>query len=232
MVAAHGPESIVAEGYTTPDAQNVIVAQCVANDFQWLLLYEDDTLPPANALILLEEYMAEMEFPIVSGLYFSKSHPTWPLVFRGRGNGAYMDFTLGDRVMCDGVPTGFVLIHRSILEWFSKHSPLYQIPDGRKIPKVFEFPRAAWYDPEHDAYFSTMGTSDLAFCDRILKEDVFRKTGWTQVAGKKNPFVCDTRIMCGHIDINGQRWPQDAEQVLLTGRTRAARTNGHRTPPT
>jgi hypothetical protein len=225
MIAAHGPSSVVAEGYTTPDAQNVIVMQCLENGFEWCLFYEDDTLPPADALIRLDEHMAEMKYPIVSGLYFSKSHPTWPLVFRGRGNGAFMNFTLGDQVMCDGVPTGFVLIHRSILEWFAKNSPKYQIPDGRTISRIFEFPRAAWYDPEQDAYFSTMGTSDLYFCDRILKEKVLSKTGWGHLAKEQYPFLCDTRIFCGHIDINGQRWPHDAEQVLLTGRTRAAHRN-------
>lgn len=226
MIAAHSPPSVVAEGYTTPDAQNVIAMQCLEGGFEHCLLYEDDVLPPANALILLEEHMAEKKYPLVSGIYFSKSHPTWPLVFRGRGNGAFMDFTMGDQVRCDGVHTGFTLIHRSLLEWFAKNSPLYQIPDGRRVPRIFEFPRAAWYDPEQDAYFSTMGTSDLFFCDRILKEKVLEKTGWEHLAKEKNPFLCDTRIFCGHIDINGQRWPQDAEQVLLTGRARAARDKG------
>ncbi len=54
---------------------------------------------------------------VVSGLYFSKGVPSWPLIFRGRGNGAFLNFRIGDRVWCDGIPTGFLLVHMSVIRW-------------------------------------------------------------------------------------------------------------------
>ena len=217
IISNHMPESVVAQGYTTADAQNVCVEQCITQGFEWLLLYEDDVLPPSDAFIRFEEYMLAGDTPIISGLYFSKAHPTWPLTFRGRGNGCFTNYQLGDKVWCDGVPTGFVFIHRSVLEWFWKNTAPYQMPDGHKIPQIFEFPRKAWYDPEQDRYFAHMGTSDLYFCDRILKESVLEKTGWTVLAKKKYPFLVDTNMFCRHIDIHGAIFPDNAERILTGG---------------
>jgi hypothetical protein len=41
-------------GYTVADAQNVIIDLAVKNDFEWLLLIEDDTMPPPDAFLRLE----------------------------------------------------------------------------------------------------------------------------------------------------------------------------------
>ena len=58
-------------------------------------------------------YMQQGDVPVVSGLYFTKSEPSEPLIYRGRGSGAYLDFRMGDKVYADGVPTGCLLIHHS-----------------------------------------------------------------------------------------------------------------------
>jgi len=220
MIAAHLPESIIAQGYTVADAQNVIVERFIRDKFSWLLLYEDDILPPADAFLKLDQHMRNEEIPIISGLYFSKGEPSWPLVFRGRGNGCYTDFNVGEQVWCDGVPTGFLLIHRSILQWFWVHAPHYQLPDGRKIPRVFETPRRAWYDPEQDRYFAQMGTSDLYFCDQIKQQEVLAKTGWEKLSKKRYPLLCDSSILCGHCSLDGVRYPEGGSQVITPRKAR------------
>jgi len=37
-------------------------------------------------------------------------------LYRGRGNGSFRDFKVGDKVWCDGVPFGCTLIHGSIIK--------------------------------------------------------------------------------------------------------------------
>lgn len=216
VMASHGPQTITPMNYTTPDAQNVIVERMILDKYEWLILWEDDVLPPFDTLMKFNMHMEKMTAPIVSGLYFTKGSPSWPLVFRGRGNGAYYrGWEVGDQVWADGVPTGIVMIHHSIIEWFWRNSQEYKLADGRKMRRVFEFPRKSWYDPEQDRYFAQMGTSDLFFCDRILREDVLSKTGWKAFAKKKYPFLVDTSIYCGHIDLpSGQVYPQAAGGVL------------------
>lgn len=207
VTASHAPDSVIAMGYNVADAQNACVERAYLDKYEWMVFWEDDVLPPFDALMKLSMHIEKQTAPIISGLYFSKSEPCWPLLFRGRGNGSFRDFKIGDQVWCDGVPTGFLLVHMSIMNWMWEHSPDYALPDGRKIKKVFEFPRESWYDPEQDRYFAQMGTSDLYWCDRIVKENILAKTGWSKFAKMEYPFLVDTSIYCQQIDLHGKYYP-------------------------
>lgn len=101
------PDTCVPFRYTVAHAQNIIVKHFLEarENYEFLLLLEDDTIPPPDLFILLDEYLRNGP-PIVSGLYFQKSFPIEPLIYRGRGNGAFRDFKLGQKVWADGVPTG------------------------------------------------------------------------------------------------------------------------------
>ena len=77
------------------------------------------------------------DVPVVSGLYFTRGYPSEPLVYRGRGNGYYGDWRIGDKVWADGVPTGCLLIHCSILRAMWKDSEEYQV-SGQTLRRVFE----------------------------------------------------------------------------------------------
>lgn len=213
VTANHLPETI-GMGYHTADAQNVCLERAYLDKYEWLLLWEDDVLAPFDSLLKLSVHMEKMEAPIISGLYYSKSEPCWPLVFRGRGNGAYRNFKTGDQVWCDGVPTGFFLMHSSVFRYLWENSPDYQLPDGRKIKQVFRFPRDSWFDPEQDRYFSEMGTSDLALCDRIRKQNVLTRAGWKDLAKKPYPFLCDTSIYAQQIDLQGKMYPKNCREIL------------------
>lgn len=230
VTANHLPDT-VGMGYHTADAQNLCLERAVLDKYEWMLLWEDDVLAPFDSMLRLAVHMEKMRAPIISGLYFSKSEPTWPLIFRGRGSGAFLDFEVGERrdpktkqllydglVWADGVPTGFLAIHRSIFDWVWKNSPDYQLPDGRKIKQAFKFPRESWFDPEQDRYFAQMGTSDLAFCDRLIKENVFAKTGWASLAKKKYPFLVDTNLYAQQIDLQGKLYPNNCNEILAPKR--------------
>lgn len=214
IIAPYFHNSVAAVGYQIADAQNVIAERVILDKYEWLLLVEDDVIAPFDAMLRLDEHITRGDTPIISGFYYTKSDPSWPLIFRGRGNGCFLDFKFGDQLWVDGVCTGFVLIHSSIIKYFWENSPKYKLPDGRTVSQVFEFPRKAWIDPETNNYFSELGTSDLHFCNRIIKEDVLRKTGWSKVAGHKYPFLVDTRIFCHQIDPYGRLYPQSASRIL------------------
>lgn len=186
-------------GFNIDDAYNSIVAHALTLGVEWLITIEDDVILPPNAFIKLEEWQRKGDVPVVSGLYYLKSEPTLPLVFRGRGNGAYKDFLVGDHVWCDGLPMGCLMIHTSLLRWVWDRSPEYNSADGQKLRKVFETPRQVFYDPESGGFQRMSGTQDLYFFDKLLEHDVLSKTGWKNVARKKWPFLCDTSIFCQHI---------------------------------
>jgi GT2 family glycosyltransferase len=128
-------------GYLVAEAQNIIVDLAVAQDFQWVFFLEDDVVLPVDAFIRLNEYMKSEEYPIVSGLYFIKCTPSEPIVYRGRGNSCFAKFKPGDLVWADGIPTGCLLVHSSVLKIMHKESEEYVVPgSGQKIRRVFETP--------------------------------------------------------------------------------------------
>ena len=196
--------------YALPDAQNLIAQEAVKGEYEWLLLIEDDNVLPPDAFVKLNEYMHKKDVPIVSGLYFSRSIPSEPLIFRGRGTSVYWDWKFGDKVWCDGVPTGTLLINVSILKAMYDESPEYTVPYSNvSARRIFEIPQKMWTDGGGN-FVTLTGTTDLQWCTRIIEGDFFTKAGWPKYAKKKYPFLVDTQIFVKHIDRNtGEQFPPE-----------------------
>lgn len=192
--------------YQIADAQNLIVKEFIEKDFEWLFLLEHDVILPVDAYVRLNAHIRSELNPIVSGLYFTKSIPAEPMVYRGRGNSYYTKFKYGDYVWADGVPTGCLLIHNSILKAMWKDAPEYN-NQGTKCRRIFDTPRDLHYDPLTGQWNSTTGTSDLDWCTRIMKEGYLKKAGWDKHAKMKYPFLIDTNIYCKQIDEMGITYP-------------------------
>lgn len=196
-------------GYLVADGQNLIAHEALSKGFEWVLFLEDDTMPPVDLFLRMADHIEKKTAPMVSGLYHVKGG-TEPMVYRGRGNGAFKDWKDGDLVWADGVPTGCLLVHASILAEMAKVSPNYRITsagDVFSVRKIFESPRQAWLDPRSGGYQKMLGTSDLWFCEQVMKQGILAKAGWTKVAKRPFPFLVDTRIRCGHVDRNtGKVW--------------------------
>ena len=133
--------------FQVADAQNLIVAKCLELDFEWLLLLEDDVVPPVDLFVKLNDYMREGQVPVVSGLYYLKSEPSEPIIYRGAGTGSFHDFELGEKVWADGVPTGCLLIHHAILRTMWDDSEEYNV-GSQTVRMVFQSPAKSWMDPE------------------------------------------------------------------------------------
>ncbi len=201
--------------YQVADAQNLITKIALDKEFEWVLLYEHDVCPPPDAFVRLNFYMRDARYPVVSGLYFTRALPSEPLVFRGRGNGAYDKFRLGEKVWADGVPTGFLLIHTSLLKAMWADSEAYDVPllsGTTTVRRVFNTPRDQWSDPEQGAWLNTTsGTSDLDWCSRVIDGGYLSKAGWgaflDTLEDARFPFLVDTRILCRHVNPDGSIFP-------------------------
>jgi len=194
--------------YTVHDAQNLAVKAAIEGGFQWLMFIEHDTMPPADSFIRFTEYMDKGDIPVVSGLYFTRSVPPEPMVYRGRGNHYYRNWKLEDKVWVDGVPTGLLLIHCRLLKAIYDDSPEYNIlhTDG-SARRVFDSPAQQWFNEETGANETLIGTSDLDFCGRIIKGNYLEKAGFPLVAKKRYPFLIDTNIYAKHINPDGTQFP-------------------------
>jgi hypothetical protein len=205
-------------GFQLADAENLTAKVVVEGNFSWFLSFEDDNLPPLNALVKLNEYIIKNDTPIVSGLYFTKSVPPEPILYRGMGKGYYADWKLGDKVWVDGVPFGFNLIHGSIIKALWNESPEYVV-NGTVTRRVFDAPSESYIDPLTGGWMNQAGTSDLAWCARIMKEDIFTKAGWPEYQKKQFPFLVDTSIFVKHIDrATGMQYPMALPKAFMDGK--------------
>lgn len=211
--------STAAIGFLVADGQNLI-AHSALQTGQHLLLLEDDTAPPPSLFLHLREHVlglyGKSTYPIISGLYFIKgSQPREPLIYRGRGNGPYTGpdyqraLKAGGLLLCDGVPTGCLYVHRLILEVMAEKVPAYEIASAQMrvvVPKIFETPASCWQDPNTGMWQTATGTSDLHFCDQLEKLGVWDdrriKQAWPHLVGRKYKLAVDCRIRCGHLDRN------------------------------
>lgn len=198
-------------GFMVADARNVIATKFVESGCEWLLFIDHDTIIPRDFILRANERMVEGKIPVWSGLYFTKSVPSEPLVYRGRGNSYYADWKMGDQVWVDGIPMGCTMIHRSILKVLYDESPEYHMSNIR-AKRIFETPAKVYEDPQTRAWFTSTGTEDLAWCDRVIKEDVFKKAGWPKYAKMEYPFLIDTSIFCRHIEFDGIQYPSRGEE--------------------
>jgi hypothetical protein len=192
--------------YQVADAQNLIVKEAIEKDFEWLFLLEHDVLLPPDGFIRLNEYIREKRHPVVSGLYYTRSRPPEPMVYRGRGTSFYTDWKLGDKVWVDGVPTGCLLIHMGLLRAMWDESEEYTL-NGIKTRRVFVTPNNVWYDPESGQFNTKTGTSDLEWCSRVMEGNYFAKAGWDEYQSMRWPFLIDTNLACAHINPNGEKFP-------------------------
>ena len=154
--------------------------------------------------------MDKGDIPVVSGLYFTRSVPPEPMVYRGRGNHYFRKWLLGDRVWVDGVPTGMLLIHSKLLKAVWNDSPEYTVPNTNRVTRrVFDTLSQTWFNEENGANETLASTSDLNFCTRVINGDYLTKAGFPEIAKKKYPFLVDTNIFARHIEKNGVQFPID-----------------------
>jgi len=201
-------------GFQVADAENLIAKSVVENDFEWYLSFEHDNIPPNDAFVKLNQYMIKGDIPVIAGLYFTKSVPPEPMIYREKGRGYYADWKLGDKVWARGIPFGFTLIHASLIKTLWNESPEYNCY-GTVTRRVFNTPADGRLDPDSGGWMASSGTSDLEWCDRLIRENIFKKAGWSKIQKKPYPFLVDTGIFVSHIDNNGLRWPISLPKAFL-----------------
>jgi hypothetical protein len=198
--------SFYALRYQVADSQNMCVKALVEGDFQWMLFIEHDTCPPPDAFMKINKYIRDNSHPVVSGLYYTRSRPSEPLVFRGDGTSCYTDFEIGEKVWVDRVPTGFLLISGDLLKKMWEESEEYTVA-GQVTRRVFDTPRDLWFDPETNHFNTMVGTSDMYWSRRVIKDGFLERSGWPDFQEKQYPFLIDTTIFCRHINIDGEVFP-------------------------
>ena len=154
-------------------ARNEIVEVALRDKAEHVLFLDSDVLfPPHSFQTLLLRQRNNPEHKIISGVYWSKSNPTFPLVFVEEGRGSLLDWRIGDYIKTWGIGMGLVLIHTDVFR--AMEPPWFEIDYGLTVNK------------ETGGISSSSMTEDLPFCDK---------------AGKLGFEIwVDTGIQAGHYD--------------------------------
>ncbi len=201
--------------YQLVDAENIIAKTLVEGKWEWLLFIESDNVLPPDTFIKLNQYMIKGDVPVVGGLYFTKSVPPEPMIYREMGMGYYANWKMGEKVWCSGLPFGCTLIHASLIRELWKDSPEYMV--GNTLTRrVFKHPENNIQDPS--GYAVVAGTTDLNFCKELKEKNIFTRAGWAKYQKMKHPFLVDTSIFVQHIDNDGVKWPLSLPKEFLEGK--------------
>ncbi|MBN3037160.1 MAG: hypothetical protein JW834_01815 [Candidatus Diapherotrites archaeon] len=104
--------------YKPLDVARQRIAENMSTDY--LLFMDTDTLPPANAF----QKLVAHDVPIVGGLYFQKTPPFKPLLWKRReGDPPFWPITKwasGEVVEVDGTGCGFLLVKKEVFDALEK----------------------------------------------------------------------------------------------------------------
>lgn len=98
------------------DARNEIVDFAIEQNAKYIFWLDDDVVAPGDAFLKLYRHQKD----IINGVYWSKSNPPMPLLFRNHLEGPYWDWHVGDLIEIDAAGNGLTLVktdvYRTILD--------------------------------------------------------------------------------------------------------------------
>ena len=128
-----------------------IAEYAVENGADWVLYLDDDVIFPPNTLLQLLSRNKD----IVGGVYWSKSEPPVPLMFRGHMRGSYMDWHAGDFIRIDAMGDGLTLIKTKVFKampkpWFNLNYTYHELdkvtkPDVGTTEDLYFYKKARDY---------------------------------------------------------------------------------------
>ena len=112
---------LVVEGRGWADARTEVVHKAKAMNFEWLLFIDDDVFIPEDAV----NRLLSSGKKIVTGMYWTKTDPARPVIFKRMGEGPYDHFPLDEIIEIGGAGLGCCLIHMSVFEKFDETNTPY-----------------------------------------------------------------------------------------------------------
>lgn len=107
-------------------AKQAMAEMAVASGCQWAFFVDDDVLVPGDALMkMIQRWrMDPQKYAIQNGVYWSKSEPPQPLIFKGSFEGSFWNWHVGDLLEADAAGAGCTFIATDVFKkmpkpWFS-----------------------------------------------------------------------------------------------------------------
>lgn len=129
------------------DARNEIVEFALEQGANYIYWLDDDVIAPADAFLKLYNQQKD----IINGVYWSKSNPPMPLLFRNHLEGPYWNWHVGDLIEIDAAGMGLTLVKTDVyrkLKELEPNKPWYSVEYGS-----FKGVKTTPYNNTEDLYF-------------------------------------------------------------------------------
>lgn len=123
-------------------ARNALAETAIENKAKYILFIDDDTAPPSFTIRRLMQILdTEKDAAIAGGIYFTKSVPPMPVVFKEEGEGPHWRWKFGDVFDCSGLGTGCMMIRTEVFDhiekpWFKTVDEQEEVAAGPKYTKI------------------------------------------------------------------------------------------------
>ena len=123
---------VTVEGKSWAEARIEVVKKARERGFKYLFYLDDDVLPPPDVIRRLMAHGKD----IVTGIYYTKTEPSTPVIFEDFGNGPMMNFELDSLFEIGGAGLGCTLINMDVFDKFDEAGlPFFKENWNYKHPK-------------------------------------------------------------------------------------------------
>lgn len=191
-------------GQEVGKARNAFVEQALAQKYKYILFRDDDVLTPREAL----QRLYALHAPITAGVYFSKTYPPEPLIFKHGYIAGVQEWKMGDILRdVDTCGMGCTLIDTEVFRKLKESNP--DLPFFKTEDVTLSLRGNAPGVMTEDIYFLTRCRDEL----RVTYEasgDTMRPHIWTLKEAPEGAEMCrpviDTGLQCAHLD--SKTWTQ------------------------
>ncbi len=195
--AVHDYWIVEPKSMSIADKRNHAVKAALEYGAKYLFFLGDDTIPPPHAFVqLLQQMQRNPDKKIITGVYFSRSNPPQPMLWRGWMEGSFYDWHVGEFFEVDWAGCDCLMIDMDVFKsvpepWFSQDyvfSPEQKVPSPISTEDIYFYEKArrygfpAWCD----------ASIQCVHQDRETGESFYLPRDWPQayegtVIGEQNP---------------------------------------------
>jgi hypothetical protein len=185
-------------------ARNLLAEQAIEQKYKYILFRDDDVMIPREAL----QRLYGLHAPITAGVYYSKTYPPEPLIFKNGHIAGVQEWSVGDILRdVDSCGMGCTMIETEVFLKLKESNP--DLPFFKTEDVTLSLRGNAPGVMTEDIFFLTRCKDEL----RVTYEkvgDTIRPRIWTakeapEGAESVRPVI-DTGLQCAHID--SRTWTQ------------------------
>jgi SAM-dependent methyltransferase len=178
------------------EARNEIVEFALQQNANYIFWLDDDVIAPPDSFLKLYRHNKD----IINGVYWSKSNPPMPLLFRGHLEGPYWDWHYGDLIEIDAAGNGLTLVRTDVYR------------------KMAQETKGPWYSTDYVSFAGYDGPSSPNNTEDLYFYWKAKKLGyqvWADTSVQAYHYEKNSKILFGMPQNSPQSYPAWADPAHM-----------------